>query len=224
MVRVTFTSIGSALLMASILLLHTPVAQAATITNTFTFDLANLQTNIFPDSSTGLPRKSFMGSLSSQLTPFSIDTGDTLITTVNFTGGVFTLQDFGSPAQGDNETAIINYFTDSSAQFTATDTHTITFHGATGDLNSGASFNSNNFSYTGRYNSIVLFNSLVETIGTFTGFTITSEIHSISDNSNVFGGARFVFLTDQPVPVPATGALALLGLGLFGLGWRRQTA
>jgi hypothetical protein len=175
-------------------------------------------------------RRSRAWVLNSQIAQFNIAVGDTLEVNLTFDAPL-SMQDFGDPSLEYAQVSFSNMnispnfgfsFENSGARYLGV---TGSFDGDP-DLASGTRLGN---SFTGpppsgqRLESIPLLSAgnITSDVMFFTGISFFWNITAIDPQTAPFTFASFVLLDDSN-PVPAPGALALLGLGLFGIGGLRR--
>lgn len=197
-------------------------AQAALITHSFVVDPDDLLVTEFSVLGIRIRETAPI----TGFTPFQIQAGDFLETTVSFTSPV-GFQDFAqvTNAFANTERFSVTYRSPDPVVGTqeVVRTTSVSILGAAGDfLGNPPPFTNGTSSTTVSFINQTDFGNLTDSFMTFTGFVITTEIHSITSNVNTYDSVTIGILDEFIVPAP--GALALLGFGLIGLGLRRKAA
>lgn len=197
-------------------------AHSAVITNSFVIDPADLNLNEIPSVGLRIRVTDPIGGF----TPFQIQAGDIVESIVSFAAPV-EFQEFASVTTPllNRQTFGVTYLSSDPVIGTQeiVRTSTISLTGVTGDFlgtpppftNTWISFDFADFN---QFQGGEISGSLMS----FTGFTITSTILSTTSDIYTYDEVTIGFVDE--ILVPAPGALALLGIGLIGLGMRRRVA
>lgn len=217
----------------------TPVTHSfsATVDGTSGIDVSGAATGTFAGSELRI----FPGISSTPGYPFAFADGDTIEVDVTVTGPGLTLTDAGF---GLNEIIAFSAFTqDSTFDFLADNpgedtvisydrTVTVTVDSFSGALAAGPLTVATALENIAPAFSMSAFLNFTDSSVTLFEFTMTATYSNFVYGAgfesyagdDIEGGLNTLIVADDLLPVPAPGALALLGFGLLGLCVRRRTA